>query len=350
MWIGSRATDAASVALALSIVALSPGVAAPVTVPPASPMASGPTASVNTPTKCPACVADVAIYDESWEDDGVWEEEVIALRYLAAGYGWSARVVGAAAIAAGELGAGAARRYRMFAAPGGFAATRARTLSAAGDQALREFVTSGGGFVGFCAGAYWAADTVSFATIASGRPGPYNAATDYRSYPYDLGLFPGVARGPFGWEPWAGGARLNYQPVRINRLSADMRAAGMPARVRLLYGGGPFFAPSPTPPDWQVWATAVAPSGTPARASAGKGEPTVVRFRYGAGTAVLFAYHPAILVHSRADGVRLHQYHQEGKIHWRRGGRSFARINADSRNLVHAAFDAAMGLPIEPAR
>ncbi len=344
MSISSRCT---MVAIALSTVALALG-AAPAPPAPAAP-ASAP--ALATPAGgCPVCVADVAIYDESWEDDGVWEEEVTALQHLAASYAWSTRLVSASQIAAGELGVGASRRYRMFAAPGGFAATRAWALTPVGDQALRDFVQSGGGFVGFCAGAYWAADTVSFSARGSGRPQRYNAAGDYRSYPYDVGLFPGTAKGPFGWEPWSGGTRLNYQQVRINRASADMRAAAMPARTRLLYGGGPFFQPSRTPPDWQVWATAVAPAGTRARAATGRNAATVARFRYGSGTVVLFAYHPAILVHSRADGVWLRQYYQESKIRWNRGGQSFARINADSRNIVHAAFAAAMSLPISPAR
>lgn len=347
MRITPRSSRLAQVAVALTAVSLA--LAAPPPVASAATATTDLTAPASPTVDCPACVADVAIYDESWEDDGVWEEEVTALMHLAAGYGWSTRTVSASAITAGELGVGAGRRYRMFAAPGGFAATRAWALTPVGDQALRDFVTSGGGFVGFCAGAYWAADTVSFATMASGRRGQYNAARDYRSYPYDLGLFSGVAKGPFGWEPWAGGARLNYQRVRISRDSTDMRAAAAPARMRLLYGGGPFFQPSATPPDWQVWATAVAPSGTSPKASTGRGAPTIIRFRRGSGTVVLFAYHPAILVHSRADGVRLNQYYREDKIHWNRGGQSFARINADSRNIVHAAFDAAMGIAISPA-
>lgn len=329
------------------------GCAAPVALAPSSTAAPASVqAAVPAPRAagdCGSCVVDVAIYDPANEDDGVWEEEVKALESFASTFGWTTRKVDAAALSSGELGVGATRRYRMLAAPGGWAAVRMAEVTPTGDEAIRQFVSSGGGYVGLCAGAYWAAHTVSFATVATGGRGTFNTAADYREYPYDVGLFNGSAVGPFGWTPWAGGTQLNFEPARINTSNSAMAAAKMPAKTRFVYGGGPVFRPSGAMTDYQVWATAIAPPGTRPRAATGRGEPTVVRFSYGAGPVVLFSYHPDVLIHSKKDGVTLHQYYNENRIHWKRGGQSFSQINKDSWNIVHAAFQVSMSQPVTPA-
>lgn len=299
---------------------------------------------------CGSCVADIAIYDPDNEDDGVWEEEVTALQTFARTYGWTTARVDASDLNTGELGVGEARRYRMLVAPGGYAATRMIDVTATGDDGLRAFVNSGGGYVGLCGGAYWAAQTVSFATIATGGLGTFNAPRDYWDYPYDLGLFSGTAIGPFGWTPWANGTLINFERAQINTAIPELATAGLPAKTRFLYGGGSSFRPATVPPGYQVWASAIAARGTSTAASTGNGEPTVIRFDYGQGNVVLFAYHPDILIHSKRDGVTLRQYYPERLIRWKRGNQSFAQINHDSWNIVHAAFQVSMSQPVSPAR
>ena len=297
---------------------------------------------------CPTCVADIAIYDPSYEDDGVWEEEVSAVRSLLSAYGWTYTRLDNDDLGAGALGTSDAPRFRALVAPGGWAATRLRAVGPAGDRAIRDFVANGGGYVGLCAGAYWAADTVSFASRASGGDREYNVESDYRSFAYDLGLYPGTAMGPFGWTPWDGGESASLQVTKIRTSTAPMSAAKMPDKTRFFYAGGPFFPDDEKPDSWQVWAKAVAPSGLPAKAESGDGEPTVVSFRHGEGRVVLFAYHPDVLLDSKVDGVVLRDYYDENDIEWDTGNQSMKEINIASWNIVHAAVQTVLGEPVTP--
>jgi len=55
-----------------------------------------------------------------------------------------------------EIRAGALRQFDVLVQPGGKSRVQSRALGDAGREAIREFVRSGGGYVGFCAGAYLA--------------------------------------------------------------------------------------------------------------------------------------------------------------------------------------------------
>ncbi len=291
--------------------------------------ALAPHAAANTST-----TVDFALYDPDTEDDGVWEEEVTALKMLFERYGWTYRRIGADAINSGGLGAGPTAQYRALIAPGGYAYWRNVALTPAGDRHIQEFVNSGGHYVGFCAGAYWAARTVRWS----------ETGTRYVDYPYELLLFSGVAQGPLGWMPWNKGTNLNYDVAAINLQNPTMRAIGMPATTRFLYGGGPWFVPpQPLPAGYEVWASAVAPSNTAPQKRDGNGKPTIVRFTYGSGTVILFSYHPDVLIKSNADGVVLKRYYDEDKITWKLGSQTQAEINTLSWNIVHAALAIAAG-------
>ncbi|HEV8629520.1 MAG TPA: BPL-N domain-containing protein [Thermoanaerobaculia bacterium] len=289
------------------------------------------------PVPCRACVADFAIYDPVREEDGVWEEDVTALETILDAYGFTHRRVDAPGIAGGALGSGAGRRFRALLEPGGWAYTRNVALGATGAARLRSFVQSGGGYVGFCAGAYAAAALVRFDLQGAGY---------YQSIPYSLQLFPGAAAGPFGWMPWRDGTNANLVEAAIEVGNPTMRAIGIPARTRFLYGGGPWFEPYLSPARYEVWARAVAPPGATNRA--GDGKPTIVKLAYGRGTVVLFAYHPEILIGSTADGVVLRQFCDEGAIDWDLGDLTLEQIDLDSWNVVHAALQVAIGQRAAP--
>src|ERR1044072_5542845 len=243
---------------------------------------------------CPACIADFALYDPATEDDGVWEEDVTALESIFSAYGFTWRKVDAAGIARGVLGRCNKRR---------------------------------------------------FPALAAAR-GPYNGYGWYQSYPYNLRLFDGAGAGPFGWTPWRNGTFANFVEVAIDTANPTMRTIGLPARPRFLYGGGPWFEPRTQLPGWEVWAHAVAPAGVTSRA--GDGKPTIVRFAYGKGTAILFAYHPEVLIGSNADGMVMRYPYDEGAIDWNTGNQSLDQIALDSWNVVHAALQIAAGRPVTP--
>lgn len=292
---------------------------------------------------CPACVADFAIYDAEEEDDGVWEDEVTALQALMDAYGWSYETVGARDINQGSLAEGEGRRYRAIVAPGGSAYYRDLATTEEGEDLIRAFLSSGGGYVGFCAGTSWTADTIVWAEHATGGGGSYNRPGDYATYSYDLGVFQGAIQAPFGWEPWGEGLRVSLEPAALDLGIPTLSAIGVPAETRLFYYGGPVYQPTGTPADYEVWARAVAPEGLPADALTGAGEPTIVRYSYGTGTVVLFSYHPVVLVGSMVDDLKLGGLLDEDAITWETGDQTQDEINLQSWNILHGALQLVAG-------
>jgi glutamine amidotransferase-like uncharacterized protein len=286
---------------------------------------------------CPSCIADFALYDPTSEDDGVWEDDVTALEALFTAYGFTWQRVDASAIAHGALGSGTKRRFRALVEPGGWAYTRDASLGVSGVARLRSFVSSGGAYVGFCAGAWAAVATVRWDHYGTGWFQPYS---------YNLALFAGNGWGPLGWVPWRDGTNARLDEVAIDTDNPTMRAAGLPPRTRFLYGGGPWLEPWRPLPGWEVWARAVAPAGAASRA--GDGKPTIVRYAYGKGTVVLFAYHPEILIGSDADGVVLPAPYDEGAIAADRGEQTLEELAVDGWNVVHAALQVAAGRAVTP--
>jgi hypothetical protein len=221
-------------------------------------------------------------------------------------------------------------------------------LTPEGEAHLREFLEGGSGFVGFCAGAYWAADTVVF-----GEQG-FDTATGYTPYDYDLALWPGTIKGPFAWTPWLGGTQATLQPIAIDTTLPSMLAAGMPAETRVLYGGGGWMTDAAhVPAGYEVWARAVPPAGA---GGEGAGEATIVRFVIGSGNVILSAYHPDVLVNSLADGMVM-QVYPEPTMTWDTGNQTQGQVNLLSWNLTRAMITVAQGdvpvplaaLPAAPA-
>ena len=297
---------------------------------------------------CPACVADFAIYDPDWEDDGVWEEEVTALQTFLTTYGYDFERVSDADVESGLLAGSDGLHFRALIAPGGYAWPREVALSAAGETNIRAFVNRGGGFLSFCAGSFWAAEQVVWAEEATGGGGAYNAGDDYASYDYHLDLFPGAAQGPFGWTPWAGGTGASLQEVKLDTSLPTLAALGLPSTSRFFYYGGPFFTAGAFPPDLEVWARAVAPEGLSGDARTGAGEPSVVSYPYGEGRVVLFSYHPEILIHDDADGVTLTQAIDETTMNWDTGGMSWEDISYQSWSIVYGAVQVVTGQEVKP--
>lgn len=301
-----------------------------------------------TVDSCPSCVADFAIYDPAYEDDGVWEEEVTALTTMLAAYGFTYEIVDHQDLNRERLGVGDGRLYRALIAPGGYASARDLVVTAAGEQHVRDFVASGGGYLGFCAGTFWTADEVVWAEAATGDGGAFNHPDDYDTFPYDLGLMPGQAVGPFGWTPWEEGLGVSLQPTAIDTSVEAMAAIGIPGEARFFYYGGPVFRFESPPPALEVWARAIPPAGLPLEALTGAGEPTIVRYAEGSGTVVLFSYHPEMLIGSEADGVIMTSPVDEGAVSWETGGHSLEEIHLQSWNVVHAALQVVVGEAVTP--
>ena len=157
----------------------------------------------------------------------------------------------------------------VFVMPGGADLPYARRLDGPGNANLRAYVEAGGGYLGLCAGAYYACRRLRFryadgAVVAGAR---------------ELDLFPGTAVGPIA------GGRL--RPFDDTPASATVTTVTTPAGDRswtVCYHGGPRFVG--VPDNWATlhWSGAGFPPGQPA----------VVMGRVGRGQVVLSSVHPEI--------------------------------------------------------
>ncbi len=287
-------------------------------------------------------VADFALYDPNYENDGVWEEEVVALQAMFYTYGWSYKIIDHLDIHNGELGRGSDKNYKALIMPGGWALNREIVITSTGEDNIRNFINSGGNYVGFCAGSFYAANITDWAQTASGENGNYNIESDYQEYDYNLNLFDGFAKGPFGWTPWQDGDTASYQIANINNSNNVMSLIEMPDTTSFFYYGGPFFSNISTqPPNYEIWATAVAPEGILPNAKIGENQPTIIRYTFGSGNVILFSYHPEVLINSSVDNVELSQLIDETQMNWDVGNQTQEEINLHSWNIVHAALQIA---------
>lgn len=146
-------------------------------------------------------------------------------------------------------------------------------VSGAGKARIQEFVHGGGAYVGICAGAYFACDSLS-----------YEGATIGDESGYDMNLYDGVCGGPVdevsrypNWAP----ATLDF-PGHEAYDGFDTA----PFQRQLFYAGGPYFEDPP--------------AGVEVLANYGdegehQGLPAVVGFPYGDGRVVLWGPHPEVL-------------------------------------------------------
>ncbi len=143
--------------------------------------------------------------------------------------------------------------------PGGFFAQyRAEIVD---DDVIREFVEQGGGFIGTCAGAYYAAGDIRWQGEA---------------YDYPLSLFDGVAVGPLGGQaPWGSQTELLLP-------DAPSIAGDFDESLDVYYMDGPYFDLKESE-DVTVLARYMI-----------NDEPAVILFDYGDGPVLLMGPHPEL--------------------------------------------------------
>jgi biotin--protein ligase len=121
----------------------------------------------------PSRKADVAIYSGG----GIWEDSVRAIEEMFHWMNYTVELVSAEYINNNELEA-----FRILCVPGGNMYDYAQDISSKGKENVRDFVHGGGGYIGICGGAYFAAEKVVWR-------GSQLSMTP-------LGLFAGTATGP----------------------------------------------------------------------------------------------------------------------------------------------------------
>jgi glutamine amidotransferase-like uncharacterized protein len=121
-------------------------------------------------------------------------------------------------------------RFSVLLMPGGDMWKYAASLGSQGMEAIRDYVRRGGGYIGICGGAYFAATTIVWRGWAD-QPRIYTAIKG-------LGFFPGTADGPI--EDFAPSYTDERCKVRIVD-ALHQATRGLPETIELFYSHGPSF-------------------------------------------------------------------------------------------------------------
>lgn len=227
-------------------------------------------------------VTTVAIYN----DTGTWAPEwQNALPALLDRIGVKHLYVNAADVNGGKLLKNGKPAYPLFIVPGGWAPSYIVKLGGWGNRggaAVKAYLNAGGAYLGFCAGAFAACDTVHW---------------EGKLIDYPWNLFDGQGLGALKWNKLNGTALTHtHGTAVINLKAAFWNGRPLPAKIRPLLAGGPSFTlrdPKNPPPGYEVLAT----HGEDNTAA-------IVTCRYptkSGGRVVLCSFHPAVLT----DGALL---------------------------------------------
>lgn len=169
-------------------------------------------------------------------------------------------------LSAEDVRAGKLADFDVLIQPGGGASKQAQSLEAEGRAVVRKFVQQGGGYVGFCAGAYLASC----------------------DYDWSLGILDAKVLDKQHWNRGFGEVRLTLTPTGRTVLGAD-------EKVSIYYHQGPLLASAENPqiPDYEALAffeTEIAKNG--ATEGVMRGTTAVARGRFGQGRVFCFSPHP----------------------------------------------------------
>jgi len=170
-------------------------------------------------------------------------------------------------LSAAEIREGKLHGFDVLVHPGGSASRQASTLGEEGRERVRAFVEQGGGYVGFCAGAYLAS----------------------ADYGWSLGILDAKVLDRKHWNRGFGNVRVQLTVAGRRALGTDQEA------VTIYYYQGPLLAPAGNPhiPDYQVlgtFQTEIAENGAPRGVM--KGTTAVASATFGKGRVFCFSPHP----------------------------------------------------------
>ncbi|MDP6932880.1 MAG: BPL-N domain-containing protein [Myxococcota bacterium] len=158
--------------------------------------------------------ADVGIY----AGHGGYGTGVTAASLAFSSAGMSIRTITAEDINTGRL----KKKARTLYMPGGWAEHYVMDIDERGADAIMAFVDQGGGYLGVCAGSFYAAAEIDWGGT---------------TYPYDLDLFPGTPAGPLvEIAPWP-----SYATTGVTLDSDHWIARDSARSTTTLYYGGPAF-------------------------------------------------------------------------------------------------------------
>ncbi|RCS53884.1 biofilm PGA synthesis protein PgaC [Bremerella cremea] len=207
----------------------------------------------------PAKTIRVAVYDHSNGDSGGWKN---LKKILVPETGFETTMVTPQDIRDGVL-----KDYDVLIMPGGSGSKQSKMLEEKGRENVKNYVKSGGSYVGICAGSYLASSHYSWSL------GILNAKVWDRSH----------------WNRGTGNVELEFSSSGSEVLKAEKD------EMECYYGQGPLLVPDNNPdlPGYEVLATygtEIAKKGAPEGAMVGTH--AIVRTKYGEGRVICFSPHP----------------------------------------------------------
>jgi glutamine amidotransferase-like uncharacterized protein len=222
--------------------------------------------------------ADVAIYSGR----GTWNDSIVALEEIVRWMNCTFELVNAQYINDNGLAA-----FRVLCIPGGDMYVYGQDLSVSGKNNIRTFVHDGGGYIGICGGAYFAAERVFW------RDNELPMTTP--------ALFPGIAEGPIDEIM----AYPNYTMCTVSVVNhTHPITQSEPDNETMLYYWGPALVPNA--------AANVTVLGTYAKGNL----PAMVASEYYQGRVFLVGTHPEIEEDSNRDGVSFGDELQDEGSEW----------------------------------
>lgn len=170
-------------------------------------------------------------------------------------------------VTAEEIQSGMLKQFDVVCHPGGSGSAQAKALGDEGRNAIRDFVGQGGGFVGFCAGAYLATN----------------------DYSWSLGILDAKVIDKKHWARGMGSVTLTITPR--GKAVLDVRQA----TLDIFYGQGPLLQPNEDPdtPDYvplATYKTEIARNGAPEGVM--PGTTAIAAGVFGEGRVFCFSPHP----------------------------------------------------------
>ena len=242
--------------------------------------------------------AQIAIYNDGGL--GVWQDGLVALEQFLQWKGISYQEVDAQFINDNHL----TDQFDAICFPGGYAYYYKLAINDSGLAHIRELVASGGGYLGICAGAYFACDSIVW------------EEDGLLDYPLDL--FDGVAIGAIDTiAPWD-----NYTMTRLNLNPANPINQYEPNYQIMLYYGGPYFVAHEnfsfdTIGTWDAYFDL----------------PGAINFAYGSGRVLFLGPHPEIEEDDARDSTTFAQELDDAGSDW---------------PFLWSAIDWLLGQPITP--
>jgi glutamine amidotransferase-like uncharacterized protein len=168
-----------------------------------------------------------------YNGDGAWNASEIILSNMIIWMGCSFTTVRGQDIRDGCLD-----DYDVLLWPGGHYPAYWGEVGLDGKTEIQEFVSGGGGYLGICAGAYYAADYMVWMDDDAYPPPDYKVEGDE----LNLDLFPGVAYGPI--FEIADRNNTCWAMVEINIVDQTHPITeSMPSPMTMFYYGGPYLEP-----------------------------------------------------------------------------------------------------------